>query len=122
MNNMKLVPREYYDFLTLISEVPADKLPPHRPYDYKILLKEGFQPPLRLLYSLLRSESKALRRWLEENMRKGLIRQSSSTAGATILFVKKKDGSLCLCVDYYSLNEGTIKDWYGLPIIWETLA
>jgi len=66
-------------------------------------------------------ELQALRQWIDENLSKGFIRASSSPAGAPILFVKKKDGSLRLCVDYRGLNEGTIKNRYPLPLIRETL-
>ena len=68
-----------------------------------------------------RHELEALRIWLDENLAKGFIRPSSSPAGAPILFVKKKDGSLRLCVDYRDLNEKTIKNRYPLPLIPETL-
>jgi hypothetical protein len=70
---------------------------------------------------LSRTELEALRKWLEENLSKGFIRVSSSPAGAPILFVKKGDGSLRLCVDYRGLNEGTIKNRYPLPLLHETL-
>ena len=58
---------------------------------------------------------------MDENLSKGFIRASSSPAGALILFVKKSDGSLRLCVDYRGLNAGTIKNRYLLPLIRETL-
>lgn len=117
----KLVPSEYHDFLPLFSEVAAKALPPHRTYDHKILMQDNFQPPFGPLYSLSKPELETLRAWLQENLSKGFIRASSSPAGAPILFVKKKDGTLRLCVDYRGLNEGTIKDRYPLPLIRETL-
>ena len=116
-----LVPAPYHDFLPLFQKSLADKLPPHRPYDHVIPLKEGFTPPFGPLYSLSHNELKALREWLDDNLSKGFIRASSSPAGAPILFVKKKDGSLRLCVDYRGINEGTIKNRYPLPLIKETL-
>jgi hypothetical protein len=105
----------------LFSEAEANKLPPHRPYDHRIPLKEGFTPPFGPIYSLLRTELEALKKWLDENLSKGFIRTSSSPAGAPILFIKKSDGSLYLCVDYRGLNEGTIKNWYPLPLLHEML-
>jgi hypothetical protein len=116
-----IVPKEYHQFLPLFRKANADKLPPHRPHDHKIELKEGFTPPFGPLYSLSRHELEALKEWLEENLSKGFIRASSSSAASPILFVKKGDGSLRLCVDYRGLNEGTIKDRYPLPLIQETL-
>ena len=54
-------------------------------------------------------------------MDKGFIRSSSSPAGAPVLFAKKSDGSLRLCVDYRGLNEKTIKNRYPLPLLHDTL-
>lgn len=116
-----LVPPEYHKYLSLFSEKEASLLPPHRPYDHKIPLKPDFDPPFGPLYSLNLTELEELKKWLEENLSKGFIRASSSSAGAPILFVKKADGSLRLCVDYRKLNEGTIKNRYPLPLLKETL-
>jgi hypothetical protein len=66
-------------------------------------------------------ELEALWKWLDENLAKGFIRASSSPTGAPILFMKKGDSSLRLCVDYRGLNEGTIKNQYPLPLLHETL-
>jgi hypothetical protein len=66
-------------------------------------------------------ELEALKKWLEENLSKGFIRASSSPASAPILFMKIGDGSLWLCIDYWGLNEGTIKNRYPLLLLHETL-
>jgi hypothetical protein len=121
LNLADYVPKEYHEFLPLFSEAVAKALPPHRPYDHKIPLREGFTPPFGPLYSLSKTELQALKEWLEENLSKGFIRASSSPAASPILFVKKGDGSLRLCVDYRGLNEGTIKNRYPLPLLEETL-
>jgi hypothetical protein len=63
----------------------------------------------------------ALRTYIDENLANGFIRHSKSPAGAPILFVKKKDGSLRLCVDYRGLNRVTIRNRYPLPLIPELL-
>ena len=68
-----------------------------------------------------RTELQTLKKWLEENLSKGFIRVSSSPAASPILFVKKTDGSLRLCVDYRGLYAGTIKNRYPLPLLQETL-
>ena len=62
-----------------------------------------------------------LKEWLEENLSKGFIRALSSLATSLILFAKKGDGSLCLCVDYHGLNKGTIKNQYPLPLLQQML-
>jgi hypothetical protein len=118
---MKVVPSEYHDHLAAFSKRKADTLPPHRPYDLSIDLEDGKKPPFGPLYSLSELELKALSDWLEDNLSKGFIRASQSPAGAPILFVKKKDGSLRLCVDYRALNNITIKNRYPLPLIPEAL-
>lgn len=120
-NLASVIPSEYHEFLPLFSEAVARKLPPHRPYDHRITLKEGFTPPFGPLYSMSHEELKELKKWLEENLAKGFIRASSSPAGAPVLFAKKPGGGLRLCVDYRGLNEGTIKNRYPLPLIRETL-
>jgi hypothetical protein len=116
-----IVPPEYHKFLPLFYEAEANKLPPHCPYDHRIPLKEGFPPPFGPIYSLSRTELEALRKWLDENLSKGFIRASSSPASVRILFIKKGNRSLCWCVDYRGLNEGTIKNRYPLPLLHETL-
>ena len=68
-----------------------------------------------------KTELKTLKEWLEENLSKEFIRASSSPAASLILFVKKNDGTLQLCVDYRGLNKGTIKNQYPLPLIEEML-
>ncbi|KAK8954813.1 hypothetical protein KSP39_PZI001822 [Platanthera zijinensis] len=62
-------------------------------------------------------ELEELRTQLDELLEKGFIRQSSSPWGAPVLFVKKKDGSMRLCIDYRELNKVTIKNRYPLPRI-----
>jgi hypothetical protein len=117
----EIVPPEYHQYLPLFSEAEANKLPPHRPYDHQIPLKDNFTPPFGPIYPLSRTELEALRKSLDENLSKGFICTSSSPTRAPILFVKKGDGSLRLCVDYRGLNEGTIKNRYPLPLLHQTL-
>ena len=69
------------------------------------------------MYSLSQTEVQALHEFLDENLRIGFIRPSKVGHGVPILFVKKKDGSLRLCVDFHSLNRLTKKDRYPLPLI-----
>ena len=62
-------------------------------------------------------ELKTLRDYIEEHLANGFIRHSRSPAGAPIFFVKKKDGSLRLVVDYRGLNKVTVRNRYALPFI-----
>src|SRR5271168_4960031 len=73
------------------------------------------------MYSVSQSELQTLREFIDEHLRIGFIRHSSSPHGAPILFVRKKDGSLRLCVDYCGLNKITKKDRYPLPLISDLL-
>ena len=115
------VPPEYHEFADVFSKTKADILPEHRPYDLKITLEEGATPPLGPIYSLSKIELDTLRDYIEENLRSGFIRPLNSPCGAPVLFIKKKDGSLRLCVDYRGLNKITRKDRYPLPLVLDLL-
>ncbi|KKF92157.1 Retrotransposable element Tf2 155 kDa protein type 1 [Ceratocystis platani] len=115
------LPAELSNFADVFSPREAERLPPHRPMDHHIPLVEGAKLPFGPLYSMSRDELKALREWLDENLRKGFIRPSSSHVASPVLFVKKADGGLRFCVDYRALNAVTIKDRYPLPLVKETL-
>ena len=111
------VPSEYHEFANVFSKTKAEILPPHHPYDLKINLEEGTQPLVSPIYSLSASEQKALKEFIEENLNTGFIQPTSSPHGAPVLFIKKKDGSLRLCVDFHGLNRISKKDHYPLPLI-----
>jgi hypothetical protein len=65
---------------------------------------ETTQPPFEPIYNLLQDEFATLHEYLDENLEKGFIQLLKSPTNVPILFVKKKDGSLRICVDYYGLN------------------
>ena len=111
------IPEAYHQYLDVFSKQKAVALPPRRPYDHSIALEDGTTPPFGPIYSLSEVEQLALRTFLDENLANEFIRPSQSSAGAPVLFIKKKDGSLRLAVDYRSLNRITKKDRYPLPLI-----
>ncbi|KAH0614368.1 uncharacterized protein H6S33_000004 [Morchella sextelata] len=117
----ELVPTTYHQYLHLFQESEAQALPIHRYIDHEIPLQEGKQPPFGPLYSMSSEELKTLREYLDDQLTRGYICSSSSPAGAPVLFIKKKDGSLRLCVDYRALNALTVKNRYPLPLINDTL-
>jgi len=119
--DLSAIPLEYHEFADLFSKKEADKLPPHQPYDHKIPLEPGSAPPFGPIYKLSPIELETLRKYVEENLRKGFIRNSQSPCGAPIVFAKKKDGTLRICVDYRGLNKITIKNRYPLPLIGELM-
>nr|GFB15237.1 putative reverse transcriptase domain-containing protein [Tanacetum cinerariifolium] len=92
-------------------------LPPARPIEFQIDLIPGAAPVARAPYHLAPSEMKELSEQLQELFDKGFIRPSSSPWGAPVLFVKKKDGSFRMCIDYRELNKLTVKNRYPLPRI-----
>ncbi|MBW0529614.1 hypothetical protein O181_069329 [Austropuccinia psidii MF-1] len=108
---MKVVPSVYHQYLDVFSKVKEEKLPPHRACDQHIEL-EGSLPPAGVIYSLSNQYSDTLRAYISENLEKGFIWPSSSSTGEPVLFFKKKDGGLHLCVDYRKLNAVTRKNKY----------
>nr|GFB60265.1 putative reverse transcriptase domain-containing protein [Tanacetum cinerariifolium] len=85
--------------------------------EFQIDLVPGAAPVARASYRLAPSEMKELAEQLKELSDKGFIRPSSSPWGAPVLFIKKKDGSFRMCIDYRELNKLTIKNRYPLPRI-----
>ncbi|XP_042467292.1 protein NEDD1-like [Zingiber officinale] len=101
-------------------EVFPDELPglaPDREIEFEIELIPGTKPISKAPYRMVPAELEELQKQLRELLDKGLIRPSHSPWGAPILFVKKKDGSMRMCIDYRALNKVTIKNRYPLPRI-----
>ncbi|KAL4018033.1 hypothetical protein IC575_021620 [Cucumis melo] len=107
------VVRDYPDVFP--EELPG--LPPHREVEFAIELEPGTVPISRAPYRMAPAELKELKVQLQELLDKGFIRPSVSPWGAPVLFVKKNDGSMCLCIDYRELNKVTVKNRYPLPRI-----
>ncbi|MBW0467955.1 hypothetical protein O181_007670 [Austropuccinia psidii MF-1] len=89
---MNVVPSAYHQYLDVFSKVKAEKIPPHQACDHHIELEGSLPPP------------------------------SSSSTGAPVLFVKRKDGGLRLCVDYCKLNAVTRKNKYLVPPMYQILT
>ncbi len=116
------VPSEYADFADVFSPKLAAELPEHTGInDHAIELVDDWQPPYGPIYSLESVELETLKAYIEKNLASSFIRPSKSPAGASIFFDKKPDGSLRLCVDYRDLNNLTIKNWYPLLLVGESL-
>jgi hypothetical protein len=117
------IPEEYQQYWKLFQPELETGLPEHGPWDHEIPLKEGTHPHFMKIYGLSEDKLKVLREYLDENLRKGYIRQSTSPAGYPLLFVPKKsaDGTKKWrpCIDYRRLNEITIKNRAPLPLISE---
>ena len=92
-------------------------LPPDRQVEFKIDLVPGAAPIARAPYRLAPAEMKEMMSQLQELLDKGFIRPSTSPWAPPVLFVKKKDGTMRICIDYRELNKVTIKNKYPLPRI-----
>jgi hypothetical protein len=113
--DLEHVPEIYHKFTDVFFKQKGDTLLPHRDCDLKINIEEGAKCSPGLIYPLSEFELKTLREFIDNNLKTGCIRPSNSPFGAPVLFVKKKDGSLRLCVDFRRLNAITRKDKYPLP-------
>jgi hypothetical protein len=122
VNSEGSVPLELLSkYSSLFDPVIAGNLPQHRSEDCTIdLYPESVVPPGKI-YQLTREEHLALENFIKENLENGLIKASSSPYSSPCFFVKKKDGSLRMCVDYRKLNAATKKNRYPLPLISELL-
>src|SRR5437764_4024472 len=96
----------------------------YRPYDHKIELEPGKEVALSFspLYKQSTEELLATKKYISEHLGKGFIEPSKAPFASPILFARKADGSLRLCIDYRKLNSTTGKDRYLLPLLEETLA
>lgn len=111
------VPSCYHDLKEAFNKSKALSLPPHRDFDCPIDLLPGAPIPKGRLYSISRPERTAMDEYISSSLKSGIIRPSSSPAGAGFFFVGKKDGSLRPCIDYSPLNDITVKNRYPLPLM-----
>jgi len=115
---IKRVPAAYSEYLDIMTQEAASKLPEHKPYDHAIDIKEGETPPWGPLYALNETELAELRKWLKVMLDMGAIRPSKSPCASPIIFVPKAGGrGLRLCVDYRGLNKITIPNRFPLPMM-----
>lgn len=106
--------REFKDVMP--PELPKH-LPPRRAIDHQIDLIPGVKPPAKAPYRMSPLELQELRKQLTELLDAGYIQPSKAPYGAPVLFQKKQDGSMRLCIDYRALNKVTVKNKYPVPLI-----
>ena len=107
------------DFEDVFSDPPG--LPPMRTVAHVAPLIPGSRPPYRRNYRMTEAEKSELKKQLTELLEKGLIRPSVSPFGSPVIFVRKKNGELRLCIDYRAVNKLTVRNRYPLPRIDELL-
>ncbi|KAA0064071.1 uncharacterized protein E6C27_scaffold99G00790 [Cucumis melo var. makuwa] len=120
-NSGKTVPEEIMRVLEKYRDVMPDSLPkplpPRRMIDHEIELVSGAKLPAKNAYRMAPPELAELRKQLDELLNAGFIRPTKASYRASVLFQKKKDGSLRLCINYRALNKLTVCNKYPLPII-----
>ena len=99
------IPQEYADYAGLFNKKAANLLPAHQEWDHYIPWEKGKLPPHGPIYGLTPIKVEALRKEVNKNLEQGFIQPSTLPAGAPILFVKKKNRGLQLCVNYQGLNQ-----------------
>ena len=118
---LELVPEGICKVLEEFTDVMPNQLPkvlpPRRSVDHEIELLPGVKPPAKGPYRMAPPELAELRKQLDELLQAGFIRPSKAPFGAPILFQRKHDGSLRLCVDYRALNKVTVRNKYPIPLI-----
>ena len=113
---------KYSDFAGIFSSELASKLSEYtRINDHAIELVDDWQPSYGPVYNLEPFELKTLKTYIETNLANGVIRPSKFLAKAPIILDKKPNSNLQLCVDYWGLNNLTIKNRYSLPLVGEFL-
>ncbi|XP_022972954.1 uncharacterized protein LOC111471473 [Cucurbita maxima] len=119
--NEETVPNEINevlnDYADIMPESLPQTLPPRQGIDHEIELIPGVKPPAKNAYQMAPPELAELRKQLDELLKAGFIRPEKAPYGALVLFQKKKDGTLRLCIDYRALNKVTVRNKYPLPII-----
>ena len=115
--NLSNVFSKYHKLTNVFSKTKTEVLTFHCSYNLQINLEEDTQPLVGLIYSLSGSKQKAFKEFIEKNLNTGFIWLTFSPYSALVLFVKKKDGSLCFCVNFHSLNCIFKKDCYLLLLI-----
>jgi len=112
------VPEWLHEYRNMFSKHKSEKMPLWKPCDHAIDFIEGAKlPKPAKVYLLSLAERNSLDTWIDEELRKGYIRPSTSSIAAPFFFVKKHNGSLQPVMDYRALNTITIKNRYPIPRI-----
>jgi len=117
----ELVPRKFLKWRKVFGKVEPERMPTRKVWDHAINLKEMFKPQKGRIYPLFKNKREEVQNFVEDQLRKGYIRPSKSPQTSPVFFVGKKDGSKWMVMDYYNLNDQTVKNNYPLPLITELI-
>jgi len=112
----------YHDFLDIFNKEKTTQLLLHRSYDHKIELEDESQSSKSQLYLMSSYKLQKIKKYLKENLKKKFITFSKALFASSILFVKKKDDSLCFCMNYWKLNALIKRNRYSILLIDEVLT
>ena len=112
----------YHDFLNVFDREKITQLPLHQSYDHKIKLEDENQLSWSQLYFISSYKLQKIKEYLKENLKKKFITLSKASFASSILFIEKKDDSLCFCMNYWKLNALIKRNRYSILLIDEVLA
>ncbi|POS82717.1 hypothetical protein EPUL_004189, partial [Erysiphe pulchra] len=117
-----MLPKQFNDFADMFLRKEADSLSSFRPgKDHEIKPRNGATPPFKRSYAMSTDEMSTVKKYIDENLEKGIIRPSSSPYSAPVLLVKKQSGCIRVCVDYLALNDITIKNRHPITLVSKTM-
>lgn len=112
-----VLPPEFQSYSDVVTNEPPGKLPPERSISHRIDTKPGTEPTARSPFNHSIKEEQLITKEVQKLIESGFIRPSSSPYSAPVLLIRKKDGSVRMCIDYRLLNQITVKNKYPLPRI-----
>ena len=112
-----MVPRKFLKWRKVFGKVKSERMPTRKVWDYAIDLKETFKPRKERIYPLSKNKREEVQNFVEDQLRKGYIRLSKSPQTLPVFFIRKKDGSKRMVMDYHNLNDQIVKNNYPLPLI-----
>ena len=101
----------------MFGKIELERMPTRKVWDHAIDLKEMFKPQKEKIYPLSKNKREEVQNFVKDQLKKGYIRTSKSPQTSPVFFVGKKDGSKQMMMDYYNLNDQTVKNNYLLPLI-----
>ena len=101
----------------MFGKIELERMPTRKVWDHAIDLKEMFKPQKEKIYPLSKNKREEVQNFVKDQLKKGYIRPSKSPQTSPVFFVGKKDGSKQMMMDYYNLNDQTVKNNYLLPLI-----
>jgi len=101
----------------VFGKIELERMPTRKVWDHAIDLKEMFKPQKEKIYPLSKNKREEVQNFVKDQLKKGYIRPSKSPQTSPVFFVGKKDGSKQMMMDYYNLNDQTVKNNYLLPLI-----